>query len=68
MSRGETSLYLQICIIGLNVADSKKIRGLERPFRRQICPVIIDSKFRNYLVNQKIKLSGYTDPDIADPF
>jgi len=30
MSRGETSLYLQVCIIGLNVAVSKKILGLER--------------------------------------
>jgi len=38
MSRGETSHYLQICIIGLNVAAIKEIRDLERLFPRLICP------------------------------
>jgi hypothetical protein len=36
MSRGETSRYLQVCIIKLNIAVIKKIRGLEKPFLRVI--------------------------------
>jgi len=59
MSRGETSRYLQVCIIRLNTAVIKKIRGLERDFLVDCRGIIVE---KSYL--KKIALGTIQKPVI----